>query len=483
MNQAKIRTEMTQAQKKAVDELKLKFHCKHCRVVAGWLNKLDMGIPHMCEAMHPHRSMGVHFIRALRLAEYTKKPGYKRLKEFLDLFYNTRYEVWLGKLNQYRLALDTQKTMALLKQRPDFFARTLFSNLLWFGKDTVIPAFKEIITKVPARLLFTLNMYAENYFDPGGTRTVKPLEGRNKKIPNNRLFKLYPPGQLEEMKQAIEDLCLLAMQKRYAALPTESKTIYRDPLLFKMPVAIGDRSESVQDLPSALMGTRFQVEGDTVRLSMQWGAGLPAQHLDMDLICYIAYDDKADICSYSRLETTGCKHSGDILSIPDKVETAEYIDINLPALQKDGARYVTFACNAYSSGSLSPNLVVGWMNSRHPMQISEKTGVAYDPSCVQHEARITQKLTKGLVFGILDLAAAEIIWLEMAFGGQVVGNLDFNGVHSLLKKLTRKVSIEALLMVKAAAQQLEVIDTPDADEVYDREWAANAAAVTQLLAD
>ena len=32
-----------------------------------------------------------------------------------------------------------------------------------------------------------------------------------------------------------------------------------------------------------------------------------------------------------------------------------------------------------------------------------------------------------------------------------------------------------------AAQELKLVDTPEADEVYTREWALNTAAVTKLL--
>ena len=39
--------------------------------------------------------------------------------------------------------------------------------------------------------------------------------------------------------------------------------------------------------------------------------------------------------------------------------------------------------------ALSPNLVVSWMVPANPMTIQE-TGVAYDPSCVQHAVRINE---------------------------------------------------------------------------------------------
>lgn len=51
-------------------------------------------------------------------------------------------------------------------------------------------------------------------------------------------------------------------------------SMFIDPMLF------GDRSDSVQDLPSALMGTRFKMEGDKVHLVYAMGEGLPAQHLN-----------------------------------------------------------------------------------------------------------------------------------------------------------------------------------------------------------
>ncbi|WP_291727234.1 hypothetical protein [Bernardetia sp.] len=482
-------------------DLKLKYSRKECFMVASWLNNLGMSYDAICEAMHPKREMWVRFIRALRLAEYSKKAGFEKLKIVLDKFYNEDYRVWQSEVDKYRLRTDVEKTMSLLKQRPGLFARSLFANMLWFGKDDVLEAFSEIIDKVPARLVFTLNMYADSYFTKGGMRAVKPLGGTNKNIPKNQLLNLYDEEVLKAMKEGIEEMCVLAMKKRFEAQDNENKTIYIDPMLFKIPVSIGDRSETVQDMPSALMGTRFEIEGNTVRLFMQWGEGLKTQHLDMDLSCHVAYKSDVDnsqrkykvyggaydICSYSNLVTDGCKHSGDIQYIPEKVGTAEYIDIDVHELRQKGAKYVTFTCNAYSNGEITPNLVVGWMNSKYPMTISEKTGVAYDPSCVQHQVRIQQGLTKGLVFGVLDIDKNEIVWLELSFHGQVVGQLNTTNVETLLAKLDSKLNVGNLLLLKAEAQNLEVLEENDeqnpADEVYSKEWVMNTAAVTQLLVD
>lgn len=181
-------------------DLKLKYSRKECLMVANWLNNLDMEAEAMCEILHPKRGMWVRFIRALRLAEYSKRKGFEKLALLMDVFYNQVYDVWQSKVNTSRLKFDADKTFALLKQRPGLFARSLFSNMLWFGADETIAHFEEIIDKVPARLVFTLNMYAQNYFDKNMQRSVKPLGGTNKRIEPNGLLKLYDELQLEAMK-------------------------------------------------------------------------------------------------------------------------------------------------------------------------------------------------------------------------------------------------------------------------------------------
>jgi len=232
------------------------------------------------------------------------------------------------------------------------------------------------------------------------------------------------------------------------------------------------------------MGTRFPIEGNAVRLFLQWGKGLHAQHLDMDLSCRIALlDGETYYCYFGNLICPGAKHSGDIRFIPERVGTAEYIELSLPQLEAEGAQYVTFACNAYSCGSLSPNLVVGWMDSANPMKVSESTGVAYDPSCVQHMVRISESnLSKGLVFGVLDVAKKEIVWLEMPFTSQVIHNADCKAIEALLHRITNKLSVGELLHIKAKSQNLSLVKRADeADEAYTYQWALNPAQLSNLL--
>lgn len=465
-------------------KLMLKYDRKACLRAAKWLNATQLSAEQAAENMNPKRGMWIRMIRALRLAEYSHKNGMEHLAEIIDVFYRQDYSTWQGRVDKARLQNDADKTLSLLKERPGLFARCLFASMLRFGSDKVLTAFNEIADRLPARLLLSLGNAAESYFDPKETRLARPITGVTHKIEANKLLALYNDDTRKTMVADVMNIYKASMFRRFSAQKTESKTVYIDPALYNIPVSVGDRATTIQDTSCALMGTRFPIEGDTVRLFMQWGKGLPAQHLDMDLSCSISLpNDEVAECVYYNLTCTGAKHSGDIRSIPDMVGTAEYVELSLPELQEAQAKYVTFTCNAYSCGSLSPNLVVGWMNSAYPITVSEEKGVAYDPSCVQHMVRISEgNLTKGLVFGVLDVARREIIWLEMPFTAQTLRGANSASVEALLHKLEAKLSVGELIEMKAKAQNLTIVASAgEADEAYTYEWALNPADVTKLL--
>ena len=465
-------------------KLMLKYDRKACLRVALWLNAIPLTARQAAENMNPKRGMWVRMIRALRLGEYSRKNGFDHLAEILDVFYKQDYSTWQGRVDKARSENDADMTLALLKERPGLFARCLFASMLRFGSDKVLAAFEEVADKMPARLLLSLGNAAEAYFDPKEVRLARPITGVTHQIEPNKLLALYDDEARKAMTEAVNDLYKASMARRFAIQQTEAKTIFIDPALYNIPVSVGDRSATIQDASCALMGTRFPVEGDAVRLFLQWGKGLHAQHLDMDLSARVTLPNgQIAECAYYNLTCVGAKHSGDIRSIPEMVGTAEYIELSLPELEAAGAVYVTFTCNAYSTGALSPNLVVGWMDSANPMKISEEKGVAYDPSCVQHMVRISEgNLSKGLVFGVLDVAKREIIWLEMPFTAQTMRGVNSESIEALLHKLESKLSIGELLDMKAKAQSLTSVENAEeADEAYTYEWALNPAEVTKLL--
>lgn len=464
--------------------LMLKYDRKDCLRVAHWMNSLPMSAKQAAENMNPKRGMWVRMIRGLRMGEYSRKKGMEKLAEILDVFYKQDYTTWQGCVDKARSKNDADKTLSLLKERPGLFARSLFASMLRFGSDKVLAAFSQVADKLPARLLLSLGNAATNYFDSTQQRLARPITGGAISINPNKLLELYDEDARRQMVNDVMDIYKASMAHRFAAQRTDAKTIYIDHALYNIPVSVGDRGTTIQDTSCALMGTRFAVEGDAVRLFLQWGKGLHAQHLDMDLSCRIALpNNETAECAFYNLKCVGAKHSGDIRFIPEMVGTAEYIELSMPELKAAKAKYVTFTCNAYSCGSLSPNLVVGWMDSAYPMMLSEKTGVAYDPSCVQHMVRISENnLSKGLVFGVLDVEKSEIIWLEMPFTSQTIDGMDSISIEALLRKLEAKVSVGELLDMKLKAQNLQLVPTAEeADEAYTYKWALNPADVTKLL--
>ena len=464
--------------------LKLKYDRKTCKMVSSWMNALPLSATAASENMNPKRGMWVRFIRALRMAEYAKRKGFEHLAEILDVFYNQSYSTWQGNVDKARMCNDPDRALSILQKRPGAFARCLFATMLRFGADETLETFDQIADRLPARLLISLGNAAEIYFDRRDVRSVSTITGSKKVIGKNKLLVLYSEDERRRMVEKVEGIYKSSMYRRFKTQAAECKSIHIAPELFDIPVSVGDRTTTIQDSNMALMGTKFHVDGDAVRLFLQWGKGLHAQHLDMDLSCRITYpDEKTEECAYYNLTCTGAKHSGDIREIPEMMGTAEYVELSLPELEEAGAVYAVFTCNAYSCGSLSPNLMVGWMNSENEMKISEKTGVAYDPSCVQHMIRVTENnLSKGLVFGVLDIRKREIIWLEMPFMGQTLRSLSTLNIEAMLERLKKKLKLGELLKMKAEAQGLKMVeDTSLADEVYSYEWALNPTEVNKLL--
>lgn len=463
--------------------LRLKYSREWCRRVAKWLNATPLTACQAAENMNPKRGMWARMIRALRLGEFSRKRGYTHLAEIISTFYNQDYTTWQGKVDKARAKKDMEQTLALLKERPGTFARQLFSVMLLFGAEPVLEAFDEVTDKLPSRLLVSLANTAGRYFDHDYKGSAHPITGGIVSLKAHPLIPEYSELELQSMAAGVNGIYLKAMARRFAAKATESKTIYIDPAFYRIPVCVGDRGETVQAFSSTQMGMRFPVQGETVRLFMQWGAGLPAQHLDMDLSCRVVMKDgRYEDCAYYNLTCVGAKHSGDIRFIPEMVGTAEYIELSLPDLRMAEAKYVVFSCNAYSNGALSPNLTVGWMNCENDMTISED-GVAYDPSCVQHMVRVgDENLAKGIVFGVLDVNSSEIVWLEIPNSNQGLFRVNHKAVINFMLALELKTKIGEVLDIKADAQGLTRVDCPEeADEAYTCEWALDSAKVSQIL--
>ncbi len=453
------------------ERLRLRLHYtrSQCRFIADILNTLPHSPEEMCAQLHHYRGMWVRFVRALRLSEFARRTGYRHLAAFVDVFYRGDYPVWQGKVEKAILAGDAAEATALLAERPAVFARSLIAALLHLGPEKVLPAFASVAAKVPVRLLLTLDMYALYCLSPEMTRVVQTATGARHMLGVNPRLLQYSNDELHKTAEKIQQICRNALSQYFAEKEHPEGSIYIAPELFLTPFAIGERAHSTAGGLYVPQGRRFDVLGDHVRLFLHWGEGLPAQHLDLDLSAAIQYADHTDECAYYNLSPNGAVHSGDIQNIPDNVGAAEYIELDLPVLAEAGAQSVLFAVNAYSVGSITPTARVGWMDCAHPMAVDNKTGVAYDPSTVQFAADIRpENVHGGIIFGVLDVASRQIMWLEMSANTQNLAQFDLRTVNALCLKLRSRMSIGTFLSIMAAAQQRPVVAmAEDAETVYD----------------
>ena len=497
-------TDTTLTESDAKELLKLKYSVAEGNIIANCINNMAMTIPAMMENVNSKREMWLKLIRAAHLNKFAKRVKYTKLHTFIDCLYNKTYDTWAGKVQVQKLKLNTSAMFNLLKQRPGAFSRELFAEMLWCGlkedgTSEAITEFKKIIDKVPVRLIVTLGQYAKIYFVRHGNRTVKPLGSKAKMINNNKLLLNYTDMQLHQFIVMVEELMLDAIENRFFGKTVDAKTVFIDQQLKWSPLPIGDRAETICDMPVKNTGAKFEVKGDKVRLFLSWGEGLKGPTaLDLDLSAMFFNDNStggntvANLYFHSKYhqnrdgELYG-QHSGDVRQIPGKKAVVEYVEIDIPAAIKAEHQYVAFTMNAYHG--VSPNAFVGWMNSENPLTLPSNyptNGVPtyFNPSQVQHMVKIEKYESNGLCFGVLDLHAKVITWLELGIDGHTVRSLDAIGVKTMLKKLDSKLSIYNFLMIRANALGQTVVDSPElADEVFGHEFASNAPKLLKLFVD
>ena len=452
-------------------KLKLKYPRSVCRTIAKLLEGMPYSPDKMCEDMNPHRGMWVRFIRALRLTEFARRNDYPHLREILDRFYRQDYTVWAGQVEQAMLTKDTTQALRLLSQRPGAFARRLIATILRLGAQPTLLAFSKVSDLVDADMLITLINYSHYCLDPKIMHIIRLAGGSSKTIIANKLLFNYSTNTLSEIESGIRECCLEALRRRLSVGEGAGCKVYIAPRLFHMPYPIGERGISDNGSFYVPQGTDFDVKGKNIRLFLHWGEGLPAQNLDMDLSSIILYPDHREDCAFYNLAAVGATHSGDIQRIPDNVGTAEYIELDINTLRRAGAQWVVFVVNSYTPGALNCTVRIGWMDTAAPMEVSNDTGVAYDPSTVQFKADITGLTTyDAMIFGALDVVDSKIIWLEVPLNGQTAGQLDPNVAKALLAKLSHCLTIGEVLTLRAEALNQTIVDTPEnADEIFEPE--------------
>ena len=136
--------------------------------------------------------------------------------------------------------------------------------------------------------------------------------------------------------------------------------------------------------------------------------------------------------------------------------------------------------SCYTDGALDVNLKAGWMDSKYPMKIDDETGVAYDPSTVQYLVHLNYTADyKSMIFGWLDVAASEVVVLEMFTDDQNAQTIPTDRILSLVEKQAGRISIGEFLALRAEATGQRRSDSPD---TADEKFGVNNADIARVVA-
>ncbi|MEU6234319.1 MXAN_6230/SCO0854 family RING domain-containing protein [Kitasatospora sp. NPDC047058] len=175
---------------------------------------------------------------------------------------------------------------------------------------------------------------------------------------------------------------------------------------------------SVQRLP----------DGSRIRLFLHW-MQTPRQRVDLDLSVAL-YDDEwrfAGLCDYTHLVLgrRAAVHSGDFTSAPPPHGATEFVDLDLPALAAEGARYavtVVFSYNDVPFEDLA-DAFAGFM-ALDASPAAKYRKEAFDPKAVRQRLDLAGDARVSVPV-IVDLAQRTHTWTDLNLGASG----GFHNVH------------------------------------------------------
>jgi hypothetical protein len=362
---------------------------------------------------------------------------------------------------------NTETAAACLASRPGELARRL-DHLLRLdatAQRTVLDAFAERAKNVSTPVLLQVMRHFQARNQPGPLRVF---------FPKGNVAKAYAvtnvlPGLPESACRWIVAVCEATLTLRFRALPPLGK-VYLDESLTNYLVPFSQRSAS-RSFRTLTRGSRLPLpEGCRVlRFFVWWKNGKERTDIDLSATMFDTEFCYKDIISYYNLKGYGGCHSGDIVDAPQGA--SEFIDITLDKVRGKGVRYVVMSLTSYTQQPYCelPECFAGWMAREKP-----ESGAIYEPKTVQDRLDITAD-TKIAIPLIIDVAAKEVIWCDMALRrhpkwvNSVHGNM--NGINLTLQALAHlnKPNLYELFRLHAVARG-ELASSPEgADRVFSVE--------------
>lgn len=410
-----------------------------------------------------------------------RKPYYTNAQRVVELlrFHADKIHTWNAKVEK----ADFHCTLDELLKRPGEFARRLNSLISGCSSglavEMIVEDFSKVASKISNKVLFELYTYFEGRREDQKQRTVF-IKGARKPV------KLTPLERLpKELVDQVQEVVLDAVKQKFQPWPKLGKVII-DEKLKNIPLPTNMRSISETDTP-VVRGTRMPINVDhtkVVRFYVHWKDAFGTE--DLDLSATLLGMGQRITVSWNGLYKLGSKeclvaHSGDVRH--RKGDCAEYIDINIKEMRKQGLRYVMVDVrnfNGRSLKSLSP--AFGYMEREHP-----EANSTWVPNTVAASWRL-QSEAKACIAVMIDLETMEYIPLDID-SNSITATGDTESLLTAMRMYMEppKLSVHDLVMWHAEARGAEVVEQAEEGEEVTHfrfeDFAGSYIETLKLMAD
>ena len=406
-----------------------------------------------------------------------RKPCYANAQRVVELlrFHADKIHTWNSKVEN----LDLDPKLLELIKRPGELARRM-ASLFGKGEDgLVIGALAMVADKISNKVLFELYRYFEGRREDQKQRTVF-IKGARKPVQLKPLPKLSAA-----LVDEVQYLILLTVKVKLQSWPKLGKVVI-DEKLKNIPLPTNMRSVSETDTP-VVRGTRMPINVDhtkTVRFYVHWKDAFGTE--DLDLSATLLGMGQRITVSWNGLYKLGSNeclvaHSGDVRH--RKGDCAEYIDINIKELRKQGLRYVLVDVRNFEGRSLkSLNPAFGYMEREHP-----EANNTWVPSTVAASWRL-QSEAKASIAVMIDLETMEYIPLDID-SNSITATGDTESLLTAMRMYMEppKLSVHDLVMWHAESRGAEVVEQAEEGEEVTHfrfeDFAGSYIETLKLMAD
>lgn len=417
--------------------------------------------------------------RWLRLGERLHPSKYKKFEnvnEAFDKLRNSKIITWRGELNEAFDLKDYEKVVKMLSTRSGEFARELDHVVRKSeNKALVIHEFKKVSDNVSTTVL----LQVKNHF--------KYRERERFIIKKGSSFIYKLPDHTNDIEEKycdrIVDICNAALINNYKQLDYLGN-VYLSEELKNFTVPFNQRSAS-KAMKTLTTGSKISIDKnvDFIRMFIWWTntTNIAKQNIrvDVDLSVAILKDnfDYLSHISYTNLKEMNCYHSGDIVDggPVNGDGVAEFIDVDINAILKNGGRYVVCGIYNYSNIYFSDmeNIKFGWQSRQ-----SSNSGEIFEPKTVSQRIDLSSKSCRNTPV-VFDCEKRMFMWLDLdfnlissnAYSQYLANNLEntIYDISSVTRLLTshKKANLYDLIELHIKARGERVYNKKDADVVFD----------------